>query len=173
MTDDIHAVLREILEGMRKSVLWLKRSHTKCCQIGVKEHYTEDEFDDFENLASRYARMLDAILNKVFRSIDAIELEDGGTLLDVVNRAEKRGIVDSAERAICDPSSGKRSMPRLSFSPSRRRSNGIAGVSRERNGHYPRDESSCSSRGRISRRARASFRICVAQAVLEWTVSIH
>jgi uncharacterized protein YutE (UPF0331/DUF86 family) len=34
----------------------------------------------------------------VFRSIDAIELEDGGTLLDVVNRAEKRGIVDSAER---------------------------------------------------------------------------
>jgi uncharacterized protein YutE (UPF0331/DUF86 family) len=64
----------------------------------VKEHYTEEEFDDFENLVSRYARMLDVILNKVFRSIDAIELEDGGTLLDVVNRAEKRGIVDSAER---------------------------------------------------------------------------
>ena len=62
------------------------------------EQYTKNEFDDFENLASRYARMLDVILNKVFRSIDAIELEDGGTLLDVVNRAEKRGIVDSAER---------------------------------------------------------------------------
>jgi len=57
-----------------------------------------DEFDAFENLASRYARMLDVILNKVFRSIDAIELEDGGTLLDVVNRAEKRGIISSAER---------------------------------------------------------------------------
>jgi uncharacterized protein YutE (UPF0331/DUF86 family) len=98
MTDDIHAVLRENLTGMRKSVLWLKRSHTKCSRIGVKDHYTEDEFDDFENLASRYARMLDVILNKLFRSIDATELEDGGTLLDVVNRAEKRGIVDSAER---------------------------------------------------------------------------
>lgn len=98
MTSDIHAVLRENLEGMRKSVLWLKRSYTRCTRIGVKEKYTEDEFDDFENLASRYARMLDVILNKVFRSIDAIELEDGGTLLDVVNRAEKRGIVDSAER---------------------------------------------------------------------------
>jgi uncharacterized protein YutE (UPF0331/DUF86 family) len=98
MTDDIHAVLWENLAGMQKSVLWLKRSHIKCCKIGVKEHYTEDEFDDFENLASRFARMLDVILNKVFRSIDAIELEDGGTLLDVVNRAEKRGIVDSAER---------------------------------------------------------------------------
>jgi uncharacterized protein YutE (UPF0331/DUF86 family) len=98
MTADIHAVLLENLEGMRKSVLWLKRSYAKCTRIGVKDQYTEDEFDDFENLASRYARMLDVILNKVFRSIDAIELEDGGTLLDVVNRAEKRGIVDSAER---------------------------------------------------------------------------
>jgi uncharacterized protein YutE (UPF0331/DUF86 family) len=98
MTADIRAILRENLDGMRKSLLWLKRSYAKCTRIGAKENYTEDEFDDFENLASRYARMLDVILNKVFRSIDAIELEDGGTLLDVVNRAEKRGIVDSAER---------------------------------------------------------------------------
>jgi uncharacterized protein YutE (UPF0331/DUF86 family) len=98
VTDDIRAVLFENLEGMRKSVHWLKRSYSKCSQIGVKEHYTEDEFDAFENLAGRYARMLDVILNKVFRSIDAMELEDGGTLLDVVNRAEKRGIVSSAER---------------------------------------------------------------------------
>jgi uncharacterized protein YutE (UPF0331/DUF86 family) len=98
MTDDIRAVLHANLEGMRKSVSWLKRSHTKCSRIGVKEHYTEDEFDAFENLASRFARMLDVILNKVFRSIDAVELEDGGSLLDVVHRAEKRGIVVSAER---------------------------------------------------------------------------
>jgi uncharacterized protein YutE (UPF0331/DUF86 family) len=98
MTDDIRAVLQENLEGMRKSVQWLKRSYAKCARIGVKDHYTEDEFDDFENLVSRYARMIDVILNKVFRSIDAIELEDGGTLLDVVNRAEKRGIIDSVER---------------------------------------------------------------------------
>ena len=97
MTDDIHAVLQENLEGMRKSLAWLKRSHEKCSRIGTKQRYTEDEFDDFENVVSRYARTLAAILNKVFRSIDAVEL-DGGTLLDVVNRAEKRGIVDSAER---------------------------------------------------------------------------
>ena len=98
MTDDIRAVLLENLEGMQKSVQWLKRSYAKCSQIGVKENYSEDEFDAFENLASRYARMLDVILNKVFRSIDAVELEDGGTRLDVVNRAEKRGIISSAER---------------------------------------------------------------------------
>ena len=68
---DVRAVLLENLEGMRKSLLWLKRSYTKCARIGVKDRYTEDEFDDFENLVSRYARMIDVILNKVFRSIDA------------------------------------------------------------------------------------------------------
>jgi uncharacterized protein YutE (UPF0331/DUF86 family) len=43
-------------------------------------------------------RTIDVIVNKVFRSIDAVELEDGGTMIDVVNRAEKRGIVESADR---------------------------------------------------------------------------
>jgi uncharacterized protein YutE (UPF0331/DUF86 family) len=98
VTDDFRALLLENLEGMRKSLAWLKRSHEKCSRIGVKQRYTEDEFDDFENMVGRYARTLDVIVNKVFRSIDAVELEDGGTLLDAVNRAEKRGIVDSAER---------------------------------------------------------------------------
>jgi hypothetical protein len=98
MTEDIQAVLQENLEGMRRSIRWLKRSHGACSRIGVRERYSDDEFDEFENLTSRYARMLDVILNKVFRSIDAVELEDGGTLLDVVNRAEKRGIVASADR---------------------------------------------------------------------------
>jgi uncharacterized protein YutE (UPF0331/DUF86 family) len=98
VTDDFRALLLDNLEGMRKSLAWLKRSHEKCSRIGVKQRYTEDEFDDFENMVGRYARTLDVIVNKVFRSIDAVELEDGGTLLDAVNRAEKRGIVDSAER---------------------------------------------------------------------------
>ena len=51
-----------------------------------------------ENLVGRYARTIDVIVNKVFRSIDAVELEDGGTMIDVANRAEKRGIVESADR---------------------------------------------------------------------------
>jgi len=98
MRDDIHAILLENLGAMQKSIAWLRRSREMCSRIGVKERTTADEFDDFENLVSRYARSLDVILNKVFRSIDAIELEDGGTLLDAVNRAEKRGIVESVKR---------------------------------------------------------------------------
>jgi uncharacterized protein YutE (UPF0331/DUF86 family) len=36
------------------------------------------------------------ILQKLFRGLDALELEDHGTLLDALNRAEKRGLVDTA-----------------------------------------------------------------------------
>ena len=49
-----------------------------------------------ENLTSRYSRTIDLIVNKVFRSIDYVELEDSGTLIDVVNRAEKRELIHSA-----------------------------------------------------------------------------
>ena len=98
MMQDIYNVLAENLTSMEKSINWLKRSYSKCSQIGIKERYSEDEFDDFENLVSRYARTIDVIVNKVFRSIDAVELEDGGTMIDVVNRAEKRELVQSADR---------------------------------------------------------------------------
>ncbi|MCK5672906.1 MAG: hypothetical protein KAH95_06005, partial [Spirochaetales bacterium] len=40
----------------------------------------------------------DLIISKIFRSIDAVELEESGTILDVVNRAEKRGLIDSSIR---------------------------------------------------------------------------
>jgi hypothetical protein len=98
MTADVLALLKANLEGMRRSVDWLRRSQERCAKIGIKGAYTAEEFDAFENLASRFARTIDIITSKVLRSIDAVELEDGGTLIDVINRAEKRGLVASAER---------------------------------------------------------------------------
>ncbi len=53
-------------------------------------------FDILENLTSRYSRVIDLIISKVFRSIDAVELEDSGTLIDVINRAEKRELIESS-----------------------------------------------------------------------------
>ena len=98
MSADARALMKANLEGMRKSVEWLRRSHAKCVGIGIRTSYSVDEFDAFENLASRFARTIDIVVNKVFRSIDSMELEDGGTLIDVINRAEKRALIDSAER---------------------------------------------------------------------------
>jgi uncharacterized protein YutE (UPF0331/DUF86 family) len=98
MEPEVLEILKENLENLEKSLHWLRRSYEKCRLVGIKEAYGETEFDDFENLTSRYARTSDLILQKVLRSIDAMELEDSGTLIDSVNRAEKRGLIDSGTR---------------------------------------------------------------------------
>lgn len=88
-------VLRENLENLQKSVVWLNRSYEACKAIGVLNEYTVDQFDTYENLTSRYSRSTDLIINKVLRSIDTVELLSPGSVIDAANRAEKRGLVDS------------------------------------------------------------------------------
>jgi len=88
-------VLAENLANLEKSLKWLERSFGKCSRIGLKESYSDEDFDDFENLTSRYARTTDLITNKVLRSIDAVEFLEPGSAIDAANRAEKRGIIES------------------------------------------------------------------------------
>ena len=95
MSDHTLELLQANLAELQKSLDWLRRSYEKCSAIGNKPDYSPDEFDDFENLTSRYARATDLITNKVLRSLDAAELMEAGSIIDAANRAEKRGIVDS------------------------------------------------------------------------------
>ena len=90
-------VLWENINILNKSADWVRRSYEKAKTIERKEFYSDEEFDKLENLASRYARTTDMLVNKVLRSIDTVESEDIGTIIDIMNRAEKRGIVASAE----------------------------------------------------------------------------
>ncbi len=53
----------------------------------------EADLESVEAFTSRFARSVDLLVNKVLRSLDRVELLPQGTLLDVVNRAEKRGFV--------------------------------------------------------------------------------
>jgi len=91
-------ILIENLKSLEKSLNWLKRSYEKSIKVNFKSPLSEEEFDVMENLTSRYSRAVDLIISKIFRSIDAVELEESGTMLDVVNRAEKRGLIDSSGR---------------------------------------------------------------------------
>ncbi len=93
-------ILKENFDSFEKSIKWLKRSYGRCKKIGIKEKYSDDEFDEFENLCSRYGRSIDIFINKVLRSIDLMELENIGTNIDVVNRAEKRCLIDSVDEII-------------------------------------------------------------------------
>lgn len=90
-------ILKENLEILKNTLIWLERSYSICKKIGIKPDYNPEEFDDMETLASRFSRVSDIVIQKIFRSIDEVELENKGTLLDLVNRAHRRGIIDSVD----------------------------------------------------------------------------
>ena len=97
-------VLKENLEFLSDASKWLKRSYNQCKDINIGKSQSEDDFDKFESLTSRFARAIDFLIHKVFRSIDTYEFEDGGTILDVINHAHKRNIFESIDeiRALKD-----------------------------------------------------------------------
>jgi len=90
-------VLLQNTKSLEKQLVWLKHSFDGACNIGLKTKYSLTEYDTFENLCSRYSRTIDFLIRKVFRSLDDVEFETQGTLVDVVNRAHKRGLFDRIE----------------------------------------------------------------------------
>jgi len=90
-------ILRENIIALNLSANRIQWSYERTIKIDKKDGYNVDEFAEFEVLTSRYARTTDMLVNKVLRSIDTVESEDIGTVIDIMNRAEKRGIVTSAE----------------------------------------------------------------------------
>lgn len=89
-------LLEKNLAAMDSAIYWLRRSLGICAEIGVKKDYAPEEYDAFETLTSRYARAIDLIIRKVLRGIDLVEFEQPGTLIDTVNRAEKRSLINTA-----------------------------------------------------------------------------
>ena len=81
----------------KKQLDWLQYSLNECQEIGIKSSYTVEEFGKFETLCSRYSRSIDFLIRKLFRSIDAYEFENQGTLIDIVNNAHKRGLFESVD----------------------------------------------------------------------------
>lgn len=50
-----------------------------------------------EAFTSRFARVVDLLINRVLRAIDRYELNEPGTLLDTANRAEARGLISGVD----------------------------------------------------------------------------
>lgn len=82
---------------LEKQFMWLEISCIECQKIGLKEEYSIEEFGKLETLCSRYGRSLDFLIRKIFRSLDAYEFENQGTLIDVVNNAHKRGLFEDMQ----------------------------------------------------------------------------
>ena len=84
--------LQQQLILAEKSKNWLEHSLRQAESINQGELSTVD-YDILEALSSRYGRFVDILINKLFRAVDLFELMDAGTLIDTLNRAEKRGII--------------------------------------------------------------------------------
>jgi hypothetical protein len=85
-------LLKKNITSLEKQLKWLQRSYNICKAFDLKKEYSEQEFDDFETLSGRFSRSVDFLVRKVFRSLDDIEFENQGTLIDTVNNSHKRGL---------------------------------------------------------------------------------
>ena len=98
--EDSLQLLKQQLTLLDNAASVLKFSEEKCQVIGIKEEYTPDELDRFESLTSRFARLCDILLQKIFRLVDELDLEAQGTVRDRINRAEQKGLIKNAEQFI-------------------------------------------------------------------------
>lgn len=94
---DLLELLRDELSSLERALEVLQYSYDTCNGIGIKEDYTFDEMDRFEAFTSRFARLSDLLIQKIFRLIDQIDLEDSETVRDRINNAEKKGLIESAD----------------------------------------------------------------------------
>jgi len=91
-----HEYVQQVLVDLEKGRDVLLHSLGKCREIELMEGLTLDELESFEALTGRFARLSDIIIQKAFRTIDMMDLEDSGTVRDRLNRAEKKGIIEDA-----------------------------------------------------------------------------
>ena len=90
--------LRELLDRLCKAKETLEYSYEICLSIGVKVEYSLEEQDRFESLTSKYARLSDLIIKQAIKLIDILDLDEAPeTVRDAINRAEKKGLIGSAQ----------------------------------------------------------------------------
>lgn len=88
---------KKLTDLLKEAGIILERSFEICQKISLKSKYAIDELDHFEAFTSRFARLSDLLVQKIFRVIDELELEPYGTARDRINRAEKRELIESAD----------------------------------------------------------------------------
>jgi uncharacterized protein with HEPN domain len=95
MSNKLKELLELELKQLREAGEILEYSLDVCSKIGIKEDYTFEELDKFEALTGRFARTSDILIQKIFRTLDNMELELPGTAIDRINRAERRGLISA------------------------------------------------------------------------------
>ena len=94
--DKLIAVLQQEIETLDKATQVLLYSYSTCEKIIHNKNYNEEEAIALEALTSRFARLSDILLQKTWRALFAVELEEEGTPRDRINKAEKKELIGNA-----------------------------------------------------------------------------
>lgn len=100
MVERLNELLRDQLDLLRAAarVLEESRGRVEAFHERLGGELSVGERESCEALTSRFARLNDFLVHRVFRTLDQIELVDEGTVLDRLQRAESRRLIDRAER---------------------------------------------------------------------------
>ena len=100
MVEQLKQILREQLHLLRAAASVLEESRGRVASFAGRlgGELSVGERESCEALTSRFARLNDFLVQRVFRTLDQIELMDEGSPLDRLQRAEARSLIASAER---------------------------------------------------------------------------
>jgi len=99
--DMFKKLLNENSGHINKAAMQLSISYERCSSLMLSEQELKiDEQEKLEALTSRFARLADLIIQKTIRLIEHVELENTGSVLDRINKAEKKGFINSAEQFV-------------------------------------------------------------------------
>lgn len=97
MKQEKFELLKEELANLQLAATHLSYSMERCQNLIGRIEVSPEQLERLESLTSRFARLADLLIQRIFRLIDEIELEVGGTILDRIYRAEKRGWGDASD----------------------------------------------------------------------------
>lgn len=102
MNDDkkIIELLRYNWKLLQNSLDSLELSVEKCKRIRKETDYSFEEMESFDSLTSKFGRTSDIYTQKVLRGIWLLLHESYVPFIDLLNKAEKTGIIDSADKLL-------------------------------------------------------------------------
>lgn len=94
MTENEKKLLQKELRHLDEAANVLAETMREISKIGPKKEYSFLELIHLEALTSRFARLSDLLIRKIFRLIHTLDYEPQETVRDSINRAEKLGIIE-------------------------------------------------------------------------------
>jgi len=93
-------MLQEEWMLLQSAVQTLGQSSIKCSAIAIKEEYSFEEQESFDSLTSKFNRTSDLFTQKIIRTTWMLLHEPFVSFIDMMNLAEKIGMIESADQLI-------------------------------------------------------------------------